>query len=353
MPDAQTARSLPPPRTQYFETKDFRLTGGATLPVARLAYETYGTLAPDGRNVVLVTHGFTSSHHAAGRNPENGNAPGWWDGHIGPGKAIDTDKLFVVSSNMLGSAYGSSSGASIDPKTGKPYGPTFPDISVSDIVGLQKKLLESLGVKHLVAVAGQSYGGFQAFQWAVDHPDFMDAIVPAVTAPKSPRVSYPELHARISADPGWNGGWYYGTDGVTATMREIRYETLMRYGMAEVLKDQGLDAAQREARIREQADAWSRKFDAHALLILRKAADAFDVTADLTKIRAKVLYVIARTDVLFPPSLEAPVMKMLKDAGVDARYFEIDTEYGHTAAGQAWDKWTHVMRDFLAPLVPR
>ncbi|MCC7271811.1 MAG: alpha/beta fold hydrolase [Alphaproteobacteria bacterium] len=353
MPDDPSPRSLGPVATKHFETHDFRLTGGGVLPVARLAYETYGRLAPDGRNAVLLTHGFTSSHHAAGRNPENGGAPGWWDGHVGPGKAIDTDRLFVVSSNMLGSSYGSTSGASIDPVTGKPYGPTFPDISVSDIVRLQRLLLDALGVKHLVAVAGQSYGGFQAFQWAVDFPDFMDAIVPTVTAPKSPRISYPELHGRLAADPGWNGGWYYGTDGVIGTMRAIREETLKRYGMEEVLKDQGLDAAARDARIKELADAWSKKFDAHALLILRKAADRFDVTADLAKIRAKVLYVIARTDVLFPPSLKDTVMPALKAAGVDARYFEIDTEYGHTAAGNAWNKWTHVMRDFLAPLIPR
>lgn len=170
-------------RTEYFETTDFPLELGGSLPKARLAYEAYGKLAPDGRNAVLLTHGFTSSHHAAGRNPENGNAPGWWNGLVGPGKAIDTDRLYVVASNMLGSSYGSTNAKDIDPATGKPYGPTFPDITVSDIIGLQKRMLDHLGVKHLAAVAGNSYGGFQAFQWAVDHPDFMDAIVPVVTAP--------------------------------------------------------------------------------------------------------------------------------------------------------------------------
>ena len=168
-----------------FQIRDFRLQNGITMPEVNIAYETYGRLAGDGRNAVLVTHGYTSSHHAAGRNPANGNQPGWWDGLIGPGKAIDTDRLYVVASNMLGSSYGSTNGASLDPATGKPYGSDFPAITVRDIVGAQKALLDSLGVHHLVAVAGPSYGGYQAFQWAVAYPDMMDAIAAVVTAPRS------------------------------------------------------------------------------------------------------------------------------------------------------------------------
>lgn len=339
-------------RTEYFETTNHRLELGGLLPRVRIAYEAYGKLAPDGRNAVLLTHGFTSSHHAAGRNPENGNAPGWWNGLVGPGKAIDADRLFVVATNMLGSSYGSTNAKDIDPATGRPYGPTFPDITVSDIVGVQRLLLEQLGVRHLVAVAGNSYGGFQAFQWAVDHPDFMDAIVAAVTAPASPRRAYPELLARISADPNWNDGWYYDQGGVGETMRAIRYETLKRYGADEVLADEGLDPAARDQRMRAQADAWAARFDAHSLLILRKAADRFDTTGDFARIRAKVLYVIARTDVLFPPSLAPDVMARLAAAGIDARYFEIDTEYGHTASGADWPKWQEPLRQFLAPLIP-
>src|SRR5438132_3406090 len=148
---------------QSFVITKFRLQNGAVIAEAKIAYETYGRLAADGKNAVLITHGYTSSHHAAGHNPANGNLPGWWDGLIGPGKAIDTDKLFVVSSNMLGSSAGSTNGASINPRTGKPYGLDFPPITVDNIVAAEKALLDDLGVKHLVAVAGPSYGGYPAF----------------------------------------------------------------------------------------------------------------------------------------------------------------------------------------------
>src|SRR5262245_58147257 len=152
-----------------FTARDFPLDAGGVLPEMTLAYETYGALGADGR-AILLTHGFTSSHHFAGRYRPGGAPPGLadgdlgaWDKLIGPGKAIDTDRRFAVASNMLGSSYGSTGPPSVDPRTGRPYGPDFPRITVADIVSAQKLLLDELGVKHLVAVVGPSYGGFQAF----------------------------------------------------------------------------------------------------------------------------------------------------------------------------------------------
>src|SRR6266852_3375067 len=223
---------------RFFTIRDFRLTNGTVMPEARIVYETYGRLAPHGRNAVLITHGYTSGHHAAGRNPVNGNQPGSWDGLIGPGKAIDTDKLFVVASNMLGSSYGSTNAASANPATGQPYGADFPAISIRDIVAAQKALLDSLGVKHLVAVAGPSYGGYQAFQWAVTFPTFMNGVVVAVSAPKStaPMSALTDLKARLATDPNWNGGWYHERGGVPTVMTQMRIETLKRYGIEDQLK---------------------------------------------------------------------------------------------------------------------
>src|SRR5438132_7328300 len=150
---------------QSFVISNFRLQSGAVMAEAKIAYETYGRLAADGRNAVLITHGYTSSHHAAGRSPANGDLPGWWDGLIGPGKAIDTDRLFIVSSNMLGSSFGSTNGASINPRTGKPYGPDFPAITVRDIVAAEKALLEMLGVKHVVALPAREKSGDPAYEY--------------------------------------------------------------------------------------------------------------------------------------------------------------------------------------------
>jgi homoserine O-acetyltransferase len=338
---------------RQFTIRDFRLQSGAVMPEVRIAYETYGRLAADGRNALLVTHGYTSSHHAAGRNPANANQPGWWDGLIGPGKAIDTDRLFVVCSNMLGSSYGSTNAASIDPGSGRPYGADFPAITVRDIVAAEKALLDELDVRHLVAVAGPSYGGYQAFQWAVSYPDMMDAIVPVVTAPRAQNVegSLAELQARLAADPDWHGGHYYGKGEAKTVLTQLRVEMLKRNGIEAALAGRFPEAAAREAEIAAQAAAWAHNWDANSLVILRRGTLGYDTVKDFAKIRAKVLYVLSRTDRLFPPSIAPGVMADLAAAGVEARYFEIDTELGHSASGPEHAKWSPVLRAFLAPLV--
>jgi homoserine O-acetyltransferase/O-succinyltransferase len=334
-----------------FLFRDFRLQNGAVMPEVSITYETYGRLRADGRNAVLVTHGYTSSHHAAGRNPANGNQPGWWDGLIGPGKAIDTDRFYVVASNMLGSSYGSTNGASRNPRTGQPYGADFPAISVRDIVGAQKALLDHLGVRHLVAVAGPSYGGYQAFQWAVAYPEMMDAIAAVVTAPRSQNAekSLAELEARLATDPEWHSGHYYGRGGAKSVLTQMRFETLMRYGYDRQFADRYPDKSEREAAIRRIAEDWAKGWDANSLVILRRATVGFDTVKDFAKIRAKVLYVLCRTDVLFPPSLMPGVMADLANAGVEARYFEIDSDFGHSASGPEHAKWSPVLREFLSP----
>ena len=338
-----------------FRIRDFRQQNGDVMPEVVIAYETYGRLAADGLNAILITHGYTSSHHAAGRNPANGNQPGWWDGLIGPGKPIDTDRLFVVASNMLGSSYGSTNAASRDPRSGRPYGARFPAITVRDIVGAQKALLDSLGVRRLVAVAGPSYGGYQAFQWAVAYPEMMDGIVAVVTAPRSQNAerSLAELEARLATDLEWHGGDYYGRGGAKAVLREMRFETLKRYGYDEQLASRFPNQAARDDAIRELAADWAQNWDANSLVILRRATIGFDTVKDFAKIRAKVLYVLCRSDALFPPTLAPGVMKDLAAAGVDARYFEIDSDLGHSASGPEHAKWSPVLREFLAPFVAR
>jgi homoserine O-acetyltransferase len=330
----------------------FRLESGRTLPEMTLAYETYGRLAPDGRNAILVTHGFTSSQHAAGRYSASDPAPGWWDGLIGPGKAIDTNRYYVVSSNMLGSSYGSTAPASTNPATGRRYGPDFPTITLRDIVGAQRLMLDGLGVRRLVAVAGPSFGGYQAFQWAVTYPDHMLGIVPVVSAPKGSGgdAAVASLVKSLAADPGWNNGWHYEMGGIMPTLTALRLDTLRRYGANEVLARTIADPEAREARLRQMAENWALEFDPNSMVALRKASVAFDAEQDLGKIKARVLYVLSRTDKLFPPSIAPGVMDKLAAAGVDARYVEIDTELGHSASGPEWAKWGPALKEFLTNL---
>jgi homoserine O-acetyltransferase len=343
---------LEPIVKQTWTTRDFRLESGTVLPELTLVYERYGRLAADGRNAILVTHGFTSSQHAAGKYSPADEAAGWWDGLIGPGKAIDTNRYFVVASNMLGSSYGSTAPASVDPRTGRRYGPDFPAITLRDIVAAQKAMLDALGVKHLVAVAGPSFGGYQAFQWAVTYPDAMRGIVAVVTAPKGGggQAAVESLRARLATDSGWNGGWHYDKGGVVATMTALRVETLQRYGTNEVLARTIADPVARDAELRRQAAAWARDFDPNSLVTLRQASVRFDAERDFDRIKARVLYVISRTDKLFPPSIAPAVMDKLARAGVQASYFEIDSELGHVASGPEWAKWGPRLQRFLEDL---
>jgi homoserine O-acetyltransferase/O-succinyltransferase len=337
-----------------FTAKNFKLVSGTAMPEITIAYETYGTLAPDGRNAVLLTHGYTSSQHMAGRAGANG-AEGSWDGLVGPGKAIDTDRLFVVSSNMLGSSYGSTNPAFTNPATGKPYGPDFPDISLVDIVNAQKALLDNLGVKHLVAVAGPSFGGYQTYQWGVTYPDFVDGLVAVVSAPKGSggEAAVKSLVDSLARDPNWNGGWYYDKGGVSGILTEMRIATLKRYGIDEQLAAKFPDKDAREAEIKKRAESWSKVFDANSLVVLRKASVRFDAEKDMPKIKAKVLYVLSRTDKLFPPSIAPDVMAKLNAAGVSADYFEIDSDFGHSASGLDAAKWAPRLKAFMAALEKR
>jgi homoserine O-acetyltransferase len=215
-------------------------------------------------------------------------------------------------------------------------------------------LLDHLGVRHLVAVAGPSYGGYQAFQWAVAYPDFMDAIVPVNTAPwasVNTDKQLAELQARLASDPEWHGGRYYGRATCKTVLTDIRVETLKRYGIETALAPRFPDPVAREAAIREQAANWAAKWDANSLAILRRALLGFHTRPDFARIKAKVLYILCRTDALFPPKIATDVIKALTAAGVEARYFELDSDLGHSSSGPEHAKWSPVLREFLAPLV--
>ena len=333
--------------SKLFTARDFSLESGQSLPVLELAYETYGTLAPGRDNAILVVHGYTSSHHAAGRNAPGKQgrgvaegAAGWFDGLIGPGKAVDTDRYFVVSVNALGSAHGSTGPNCPDPRTGKPYGPTFPDITMRDIVTAEKLLVDSLGLTGLVAVIGPSMGGFQSFQWAASYPGFMKGIAASVTAPRAPgRLGGLEaLQKRLAGDPNWNDGWYYENGGIAETLEQIRYETLLNYGQAAA-----------EAKV--AAKGWAQIYDGHSLVTLRRAIDGFDITGQYDKLKqTRVLYVISKTDKLFDLTDCAAHALDMRKAGVDLTYVEMPSDKGHMASHADAAMWAPILAAFIKSL---
>ena len=337
---------------QVFTARDFALESGRVLPEMRIAYETYGRLAPDRQNAVLLTHGYTSNHHMVGREGAT-LAEGLWNSLVGPGKAVDTDRYFVVSSNMLGSSYGSTGPAHTDPATGQPYGPDFPAISLVDIVTAQRALLRHLGIDHLMAVVGPSYGGMLAFQWAVTFPGFMEGIVPVTAGIKSNGgAGLTALIAELEADPHWNNGRYYDNGGVLDTLTRIRVRTLISYGMREHLAVSFPDPAARQTEIERVARKWASAFDANALITLGRASACFNVEDSLSRIQARVLYVLSRSDQVFPPSCAPGVMTKLREAGVRAEYVEIDSALGHAAPGIEGEKWAPQLATFMSQLAP-
>jgi len=324
---------------------DFVLSSGTVLAEATTAYRALGQLNAAGDNAVLVLHGYTTGPAML---DEGANvAEGSWSGLVGPGRAVDTDRHFVICPNMLGSSYGSTGPRSVNPATGKAYGGDFPLISPQDIVTLQKHLLDALGVRHLVAVMGPSFGGYQAFQWAVDYPDFMDRVVAAVSAPFHPGAPG---HADavlevLRKDPGWADGRYCDTPGtMLGTLTAMRTATLTLYGVDAELRPRLPDPTLRAAELQRLALSWAEEFDAGSLVSLMRAAELFDVRPLLHEIRAPVLLVNSRTDPVFSPALIKQIAPLLNAAKLSWCYVELDSEKGHFASGADW----HLLSDALA-----
>jgi homoserine O-acetyltransferase len=330
--------------SKTFTSPDFPLSSGVTLPEVTLAYETYGTLAPDGNNAILLCHGYTSNPHA-------GDDDGWCANLLGSGKPIDTDKYFVVCSNMLGSAYGSTGPATVNPDTGELWGPDFPDYTPRDMVDAQERMIDDLGINQLAAVIGYSYGGHLTFMWGTTRPDRMRALVPmaGVMERKHTMDDIAALRGRFEACPGWNGGRYHGNEaegGVRDLMVTIRKETLTNYGIGQYLEDtQGPE--ERDAIITRQAETWADQFDANCLIRLAQAGVGSNVLPLAGSIKAPVLYLLCDTDSVVPVALGPEIEAMLKANGVDARFLELVSPYGHAAPMLAAHQWENDLRAFL------
>lgn len=324
---------------------EFRLASGTVLPQLQVAYRTMGRLNAAGSNGVLVLHGYTTGPAMleAGSNVAEGS----WSELVGPGRPVDTDKYFVVCPNMLGSCYGTTGPASIDPATGQAYGVNFPAITVEDIVRTQKALLDALGVNHLAAVSGPSFGSYQSFQWAVSFPHMVDRVVAAVGAPfhPAPPGAAKAILSKLAADPAW-GDWCAGDrNAMFEHLTAMRIETLTRYGVDAELTPRIPDPVARAAEVERLAREWAREFDPMSLVVLMHAAETFDVRARLAEIKAPVQYVLSRTDPVFSPALSKEVLAL--PGTQDWQYVELDSEKGHFASGADAALWADALRTFM------
>ncbi len=328
---------------------DFRLASGAVLPEVVTAYATLGEINADRSNVVLVLHGYTTGPSML--LPGSNAAEGSWSGLVGPGRAIDTERYFVVCPNMLGSSYGSTGPGSIDPRNGLQYGSGFPRICVADIVDAQKRLIDHLGVGRLAAVIGPSLGAMQAFAWGTRYPERVARVVAAVGAPYRPEgvVSHDAVLRQFQAEPAWRDGRYAEQPGgMVACLTRLRVATLERYGIDAELEDRFPDVTARRLEIQRLAHEWAREFDAGSLLTLAQAVEDFDVRGDLPRMTSPLLYVLSRSDDMFPPSLARELAPYFNVAGLRWSYVELDSDKGHLASGADSDLWSDELSRFLA-----
>ncbi|MDR1952680.1 MAG: homoserine O-acetyltransferase [Elusimicrobiota bacterium] len=344
------------------------LKSGKKLENIDIAYETYGQLNADKSNAILLEHAFSGNAHASKLN-EN-DEPGWWDNMIGENKAFDTNKYFIICSNILGGCGGSTGPASINPKTGKEYALAFPVITVEDIVAAQKKLIDFLGISKLLSVVGGSMGGMQVLQWMISYPDSILSAVPISTAMKhSPQqIAFNEVGRQaIMSDSDWNNGNYYQKNEPKtglALARMIGHITYMSDKSMEAkfsrkLKDKeyafnvGTNPEfEVEGYLRYKGSSFVKRFDANSYLYITKAMDYFDVSGKNFTIKSKnknlkSLVIAFKSDWLYPPYQTENIARHLKLQGYDATYCEIKSSYGHDSFLLETEDETKLIKGFL------
>ncbi|MFC1890937.1 homoserine O-acetyltransferase [Thermodesulfobacteriota bacterium] len=349
------------------------LENGERLGPVSIAYETCGKLDRERDNAVLVLHALSGDSHVAGYYGEEDTKPGWWDIMVGPGKGIDTDKYFVICSNILGSCMGTTGPSSINPETGKPYGLDFPVVTIGDMVEAQKALLDFLGIKKILSVVGGSIGGMQVMEWSLRYPEMVVSAIPLATTTKHSAlaIAFNEVARQsIMADPNWNNGNYYSgkrPDLGLAVARMIGHITYlsdesMRMKFGRRLQDRSdfsfnFDADfQVESYLRYQGKKFVERFDANSFLYITKAADYYDLEKQhnsgssvkaLSRALARFLVISFTSDWLYPTYQSKAMVKAMKKTGLDVSFCEIEAEWGHDAFLLPIDRLTVLIRGFL------
>ena len=350
---------------------EMELECGKKLGPITLAYETYGDLNEAKDNAILIVHALSGDAHVAGFNSPDEEKPGWWDIMVGPGKAFDTNKYFVICSNIIGGCKGSTGPSSIDPATGKPYGLTFPVITIKDIVNAQKVLVDHLGIPSLLCIAGGSMGGMQALQWVVSYPEMVRLAIPIATTARlsAQAIAFDEVgRLAIMSDPNWMGGDYYGKDepdkglSIARMVGHITYlsDKSMHQKFARRLQDKAdydygfATDFQVESYLRYKGDSFVKRFDANSYLYITKAMDYFDLTRDYDSLekafanaKAKFLVVSFSSDWLFPSYQSKEIITALRYNNLEAIYTELQTDYGHDAFLLEAEQLTRLISSFL------
>jgi homoserine O-acetyltransferase/O-succinyltransferase len=367
---------LPGRRRLLGVDKPMRLDSGGSLASFPVAYQTYGTLNPDRSNAVLICHALTGDQYVADPNPVTGK-PGWWEMMVGPGRPVDTDRYFVVCSNVIGGCMGSAGPKEVDAATGVPWGLNFPVITIRDMVRAQKRLVESLGIEQLFAVIGGSMGGMQALEWAATYPQAVFAVAPIATAARhsAQNIAFDEVGRQaIVADPDWRRGDYLAAGvrperglAVARMAAHITYlsETALHRKFGRNLQDRavpkyGFEAEfQVESYLRYQGAAFVERFDANSYLYITRAMDYFDIAADHGGVLAdafrpggkttpvRFCLVSFSSDWLFPTSESRTIVHALNAAGANVSFVEIETDKGHDAFLLDEPEFHQVMRGFL------
>ena len=329
---------------------------GVTISPVEVAYETYGTLNAAKTNAILVAHAFSGDAHAAGDG-------GWWSSMIGPGKAFDTDQHFVICANVLGGCKGTTGPASINPETGCPWAMSFPVVTIADMVRLQKKLIDSLGIKKLLAVAGGSMGGMQALEWAVAYPESVAATLPIATTARhsAQQIAFNEVGRQaIMADPDWNGGNYYDRRpparglAVARMVGHITYmsDASMREKFGRRLR--APDQFEVESYLQYRGSKFVDRFDANSYIYITRAMDSFDLTQKGTlpqlfeKVRTRFLVISFTSDWLYPSYQSLEVVSALRSRNCDVAYCNLSSDYGHDAFLVQVGEQTELVKGFLA-----
>ena len=340
--------------TATFDRLD--LDCGATLAPVEVAYETYGELNAARSNAILVVHAFSGDAHAAGEG-------GWWSSMIGPGKAFDTDKYFVICSNVLGGCRGTTGPGSINPETGCPWAMSFPQVTIADMVRLQKMLIDHLGIDRLLTVSGGSMGGMQALEWAATYPDRVASAIPIATTARhsAQQIAFNEVGRQaIMADPDWNSGNYYGGRlpgrglAVARMVGHITYmsDESMREKFGRKLRTP--DQFEVESYLKYRGYKFVDRFDANSYIYITRAMDTFDLTQrgalqtlfELNK--ARFLLISFTSDWLYPPYQSLEIVKALRGRNCDVAYCNLDARYGHDSFLVEVEQQTEVVRGFLA-----